>query len=95
MATDIRFAPRAEQDLDAIIDFMGAGSTAAERFSERFDRGIEQLLRFPESAPADGFGARLLYLSGASYSIAYEYTSGVLTILAVPHSSAPRGTWTL
>lgn len=57
LATDIHFAPRAERDLSAIIEFMGATSQLAERFAERFDLGIEQLLLFPESAPADDFGA--------------------------------------
>jgi plasmid stabilization system protein ParE len=93
VATDIRFATRAEEDLNAIVDFLGAGSPLAERFAERFDRGIEQLLRFPESAPPDGFGARLLYLTGTSYSIAYEFTGSLVVILAVPHSSEPRGSW--
>lgn len=93
MATDIRFEPRAETELDDIIDFLGAASRAAERFAERFDRGIAQLLRFPESAPPDASGARLLYLTGTNFSIAYEYTAGVIVILSVPHASLPRGSW--
>lgn len=95
MATDIHFSARAEDELSEIIDFLGPGTRTAEMFAERFDRGIAQLLAFPQSAPADPFGARLLYLTGTSFSIAYQYLEESLYILAVPHSSSPRGSWML
>ncbi|MGE0600424.1 MAG: type II toxin-antitoxin system RelE/ParE family toxin [Dehalococcoidia bacterium] len=88
MAFDIRFASEAETDLENIIDFFGPGTPGALRFAERFDRGISQLLQFPESAPANEAGARLLYLAGTSFFISYEYNDDILTVLAVPHSSS-------
>ena len=90
MPIDIRFESGAETDLERIIDFFGPGTAAAIRFAERFDRGISQLLAFPESAPSNENGARLLYLTGTSFYIAYEYVDEILTVLAVPHSSSPQ-----
>lgn len=90
MAVDIRFERKAGEELEEIIEFLGATSAAARRFAERFDRGIAQLLLFPESAPDDGTGVRVLYLTRTSYSIVYEFDDEQLTILSVAHASRPR-----
>jgi plasmid stabilization system protein ParE len=90
MAVDIRFERKADEDLEEIVEFLGVTSTAARRFAERFDRGIAQLLLFPESAPNDGTGVRVLYLTRTSYAIVYEFNESQLTILSVAHASRPR-----
>ena len=69
VATDIYFEPRVEDDLEAIVDFLGATWAAAVTFANRLDHGITQLLRFPESAPAEPDGIRWLYLRGTRYFI--------------------------
>lgn len=93
MAADIRFERSSEDDLDEIVEFLGANSNGAKQFAERFDQGIEQLLRFPECGPADETGMRSLYLTGTPFSIVYDYRDGVLRIFAVAHASRSRTDW--
>jgi toxin ParE1/3/4 len=87
--TRLVFAEPAEHDLGGIIDHIALDSVAAaENVYRAIVAAAERLTDFPEMGRAGRLpDTRELPVTGLPYLIAYEVGAGVVTVLAVFHTS--------
>lgn len=85
----IRIAPAASAHLTAAFEYLdGINSKAAVMQLNRIFDGIDQLKRFPESAPAGRVGGtRELVIPRAPFLVVYSIEADVINIVAILHSS--------
>ena len=87
--TRVVFAETARGDLEDIIDYIALDNiAAAERVYRRVIETAGQLAQFPNlGRPGRVPGLRELVVSGLPYLIAYDTGRGVVTVIAVFHTS--------
>jgi toxin ParE1/3/4 len=86
--TRLVFAEPAERDLGGIIDYIALNNLTAAENVYRAIVAAERLADFPEMGRAGRLpDTRELPVAGLSYLIVYEVGAGVVTILAVFHTS--------
>lgn len=85
----IRIAPAAVGHLTAAFEYLdGINSKAAARQMQRIFDGIDQLKRFPESAPAGRIeGTRELVIPRTPFIVVYSIEANIINVVAVVHGS--------
>ncbi len=85
----IRIAPAASGHLTAAFEYLDAiNSKAAAAQMKRIFDGVDQLKRFPESAPAGRVeGTRELVIPRTPFIVVYSIDADIINIVAILHSS--------
>ena len=85
----IRIAPAASAHLSAAFEYLDAvnSKAAATQMKPIFD-GIDQLNKFPESAPAGRVeGTRELVIPRTPFIVVYSIDADIINTVAILHSS--------
>lgn len=85
----IRIAPAASAHLSAAFEYLDAiNPKAATAQMKRIFDGIDQLKKFPESAPVGRVeGARELVIQRTSFIVVYSIEADIINIIAILHGS--------
>jgi toxin ParE1/3/4 len=90
MPVAYRLRIRAKRDLENIAEFTAErwGAAQAERYIRGLEKKFEQLVTFPESAPAWRPGSPIRIASHESHRILYQRTTYGILIARVLHQAS-------
>jgi plasmid stabilization system protein ParE len=94
MGFQVSLLPRAEEEIEEAFQWYFARSPfAADAYRMEVVSAIDALAEDPLMWPADEEGVRYYILQRFPYTIHYEVTGSVVTVLAIAHQRRRPGYW--
>lgn len=82
----VRIEPRAKRELEGIVRWYAVRSEKASRlFEDQVSRSLDQITRFPLSAPASELGRRRIRVRGFPIKLDYRFGKEQIEIISVTH----------